>query len=67
MPSVCVTVDESKSLPAGVFDCDSNNDDDDDIYDFGLKDGRIIQLRENPMERGSDESQFCDSSSKSIR
>lgn len=70
VPSVCVTADESKSLPAGVFDCDSNDDDDDDegelIYDFGLKDGRIIQLRENPMERGSDESQFCDSSSKSI-
>mmetsp|Transcript_13768 Transcript_13768/g.15341 ORF Transcript_13768/g.15341 Transcript_13768/m.15341 type:complete len:570 (+) Transcript_13768:63-1772(+) len=79
VPSICVTIEESKSLPPDVFKCDStsspdghdnknDNDSDNDelMYDFGLNDGRIIQLRENIMESGSNEGEFCDSSSKSI-
>jgi hypothetical protein len=75
VPPVCVSEDESKSLPAGVFTCESPDsssssdaaqDNDELIYDFGLNDGRIIQLRENIMEKGSEEGEFCDSSSKSI-
>jgi len=75
VPSICVTTEESKSLPPDVFKCDSTpspdghdnkNDNDELMYDFGLNDGRIIQLRENIMESGSNESEFCDSSSKSI-
>ena len=77
VPPVCVSDTESKGLPAGVFTCESpdaaaqDNDNDNDnedelIYDFGLNDGRIIQLRENIMEKDSEEGEFCDSSSKSI-
>lgn len=76
VPSVCVSEDESKTLPPGVFNCKSpdsssnaahdNDDKDELIYDFGLNDGRIIQLRENIMEKGSEEAELCDSSSKSI-
>lgn len=74
VPPVCVSDTESKGLPAGVFTCespdaaaqDNDNDDDELIYDFGLNDGRIIQLRENIMEKDSKEGEFCDSSSKSI-
>ena len=73
VPPVCVSDTESKGLPAGVFTCespdaaqDNDNDDDELIYDFGLNDGRIIQLRENIMEKDSEEGEFCDSSSKSI-
>jgi len=65
VPSVCVTIEESKLLPAGVFKCtspsspdghDNKNDNDELMY----------ELRENIMESGSEESEFCDSSSKSI-
>jgi hypothetical protein len=76
VPPVCVSEDESKTLPEGVFTCESPDssssssnaaqDNDELIYDFGLNDGRIIQLRENIMEKGSEEGEFCDSSSKSI-
>jgi cathepsin A (carboxypeptidase C) len=69
VPSVCVTRDESTGLPPGVFSCDSSQSSDGDngrtIYDFGLQNGRIIQLRETVREKG-DEQVFCDNSSISI-
>jgi len=76
VPPVCVSPEESKSLPPGVFECDASkentseeeehDDEDSPVYDFGLKDGRTLQLREKVNERGSDEAEFCDASSKSI-
>ena len=77
VPPVCVSPEESKGLPPGVFECDaaaaaaSSEEEEDSqesppVYDFGLKDGRTIQLREKINERGSDDADFCDASSKSI-
>jgi len=74
VPPVCVSPEESNSLPPGVFECDASatasssesNDDSPPVYDFGLKDGRTIQLREKINERGSEDAEFCDASSKSI-
>ena len=76
VPPVCVSPEESNSLPPGVFECDASatataassesNDDSLPVYDFGLKDGRTIQLREKINERGSEDAEFCDASSKSI-
>jgi hypothetical protein len=74
VPSVCVTQDQAKDLPPGVFDCKtpgSNHNDDaaktlEGLFDFHLDDRRTFQLKESVIEAGSDASDICDSSSKSI-
>mmetsp|Transcript_27809 Transcript_27809/g.65351 ORF Transcript_27809/g.65351 Transcript_27809/m.65351 type:complete len:592 (-) Transcript_27809:60-1835(-) len=77
VPPVCVSEEESQSLPPGVFDCASyseanpdkdenenedENEDDEKVYDFGLESGAVLQLRETISEA----SDLCDASSKSI-
>ena len=71
VPSVCVSPEESKSLPPGVFECDADDADirqeeEGLVFDFGRQDGSILQLREKINEKGSAEGEFCDASSKSI-
>jgi len=75
VPPVCVSPEESKSLPPGVFDCatpgseatmEDTEEETATVFDFGLEDGRTIQLRETVNEKGSEDGDFCDSSSKSI-
>lgn len=73
VPSVCVSPEESKSLPPGVFECDAADGQEEEeevveglVFDFGRQDGSILQLREKINEKGSAEGEFCDASSKSI-
>jgi len=69
VPSVCVTSDETQTLPSGVFDCgnqENNNQESNGkkVHDFGLD--HTLQLRETIVEAGSEDADFCDASSKSI-
>mmetsp|Transcript_25291 Transcript_25291/g.53297 ORF Transcript_25291/g.53297 Transcript_25291/m.53297 type:complete len:578 (+) Transcript_25291:125-1858(+) len=78
VPPVCVSSEESKGLPPGVFDCgdasspdengnENNNNNNNSVYDFGLESGTVLQLRKTVIESGSETaSDFCDASSKSI-
>ncbi len=63
VPPVCVSPEESKGLPPGVFECDAasagNN-----VFEFG--ETKTLQLREKVSEKGSSDGEFCDASSKSI-
>ena len=66
VPPVCVSSEESKGLPPGVFDCGDASSPD-NFYDFGLESGTVLQLRKTVIESGSETaSDFCDASSKSI-
>ena len=64
VPPVCVSPEESKGLPPGVFDCGSSNEDASPRFD--LPGGKYLQLRETVNEAGSEDADFCDGSSKSI-
>ena len=63
----CATATSTSPDSDSDSDSDNNNDEGDDlVYDFGLTDGRIVQLREKVSESGSEDAEFCDASSKSI-
>ena len=64
VPPICVSPEESKSLPSGVYQCDSSNEDASPRFD--LPGGKYLQLRETVNEAGSEDADFCDGSSKSI-
>lgn len=64
VPPVCVSPDESKGLPPGVFECDSL-DQQHPRFEFASVD-KTLQLRETVHEKGSESGEFCDASSKSI-
>jgi carboxypeptidase C (cathepsin A) len=77
VPSVCVTKDQSESLPPGVFDCKSpdrrsndqnsnnnNNADDDKLFRF--VEDRTYQLTETAAGGIDGPESICDPSSKSI-
>ena len=82
VPSVCVSAEESKSLPAGVFSCGTSenaseekesspsssatNETDEDGALLYDFGVKTLQLRETIHEAGSDDADFCDASSKSI-
>jgi len=75
VPSRCYSPEEAAGLPRAVFDCgiaspdaepNKKTSDEDSVYDFGLKDGRTLQMREKFTESGSEDAEFCDASSKSI-
>lgn len=74
VPSVCVTKDQSESLPSGVFDCKSpdmagvkiNDDRNNEMFQF-VDEGRTYHLKETVAGGGVDGPEsICDPSSKSI-
>ena len=68
VPPVCVSPDESKGLPPGVFECDASVQEEQPehpLFEFASVD-KTLQLRETVHEKGSESGEFCDASSKSI-
>eukprot|EP00531_Pseudo-nitzschia_arenysensis_P001320 CAMPEP_0116142442 /NCGR_PEP_ID=MMETSP0329-20121206/14913_1 /TAXON_ID=697910 /ORGANISM="Pseudo-nitzschia arenysensis, Strain B593" /LENGTH=553 /DNA_ID=CAMNT_0003637683 /DNA_START=63 /DNA_END=1724 /DNA_ORIENTATION=+ len=70
VPPVCVSPEESKGLPPGVFTCDAAQEEKkpDNLFEFNLEENKskTLQLREKVYEKGSKDGDFCDASSKSI-
>ena len=63
VPPLCVTEDQSKQLPPGVFDCSSQNSEEPGLFGlFQFLEDRSYYLKEN--DHGN--SDLCDPSSKSI-